>query len=99
MEGKTMAGGRWRRLPMVPSVGLLLVLAGCGGSSGSTGGLGSGDLLVAVLAPFSGADANLGPAYYAACLAAAPAINTNGGLGGRHISCQKFGTRGVPASA
>jgi len=99
MEGKTMAGGRWRRLLTVPSVGLLLVLAGCGGSSGSTGGLGSGDLLVGVLAPFSGADANLGPAYYAACLAAAPAINNNGGVGGRHITCQKFDTRGEPADA
>jgi len=94
-----MAGGRWRRLLTVPSVGLLLVLAGCGGSSGSTGGLGSGDLLVGVLAPFSGADANLGPAYYAACLAAAPAINNNGGVGGRHITCQKFDTRGEPADA
>src|SRR5438552_18616431 len=100
MEGKTMAGGRWRRLLTVPSVGLLLVLAGCGGSSGSTGGgLGSGDLLVGVLAPFSGADANLGPAYYAACLAAAHAINTNGGVGGRHITCQKFDTPGEPADA
>jgi len=95
-----MAGGRWRRLLTVPSVGLLLVLAGCGGSSGSTGGgLGSGDLLVGVLAPFSGADANLGPAYYAACLAAAPAINNSGGVGGRHITCQKFDTRGEPADA
>src|SRR5437588_4186326 len=100
MEGKTMAGGRWRRLLMVPSVGLLLVLTACGTSGGSTGGgLGSGDLLVGVLAPFSGADANLGPAYYAACLAAAPAINNNGGVGGRHVTCQKFDTRGQPADA
>jgi ABC-type branched-subunit amino acid transport system substrate-binding protein len=100
MEGKTMAGGRWRRLLAVPSVGLLLALAACGGSSAATGGgLGSGDLLVGVLAPFSGADANLGPAYYAACLAAAPAINNNGGVGGRHVTCQKFDTRGEPADA
>src|SRR5207244_8645921 len=100
MEGKTMAGGRWRRLLTVPSVGLLLILAACGGSSASTGrGLGSGHLLVGVLAPFSGADANLGPAYYAACLAAAPAINNKGGVGGRHVTCQKFDTRGEPADA
>src|SRR5437868_9610404 len=99
MEGKTMAGGRWRRLLTVPSVGLLLVLAGCGGSSGSTGGLGLGALIVGVLAPFSGPDANLGPAYYAAWLAAAPAINNNGGVGGRHVTCQKFDTRGEPADA
>src|SRR6202022_1491586 len=99
MEGKTMTGGRRRRLLAVPSVGLLLVLAGCGGSSSTGGGLGSGDLLVGVLAPFSGVDANLGPAYYAACLAAVPAINNNGGVGGRHVTCQKFDTRGEPADA
>src|ERR1700737_1767298 len=99
MEGMTMTGGRWRRLLAVPSVGLLLVLAGCGGSSPTGGGLGSGDLLVGVLAPFSGVDANLGPAYYAACLAAAPTINNNGGVGGRQIKCQQFDTRGEPADA
>jgi ABC-type branched-subunit amino acid transport system substrate-binding protein len=77
-----------------------LVLAACGGGSSNTGGgLGTGDLLVGVLAPFSGADANLGPAYYAACLAAAPEINNNGGVGGRHVTCQKFDTRGEPADA
>src|SRR5256885_16773592 len=100
MEGKTMAGGWWRRLLTVPSGGLLLMLAACGGSSASTGGgVGSGDLLVGVLAPFSGTDANVGPAYYAACLAAAPEINNNGGVGGRHVTCQKFDTRGEPADA
>ena len=77
-----------------------LLLGACGGgSSSSGGGLGSGDLLVGVLAPFSGTDAGLGPAYYAACLAAAPSINNNGGVGGRHVTCQKFDTRGEPADA
>jgi branched-chain amino acid transport system substrate-binding protein len=82
----------------ISAVAVLLVAA-CGGSSSTGGGLGSGDLLVGVLAPFSGADANLGPAYYAACLAAAPSINNNGGVGGRHVTCQKFDTRGEPADA
>jgi neutral amino acid transport system substrate-binding protein len=76
----------------------VVVLAACGGSNTpSGGGLGSGDLLVGVLAPFSGVDANLGPAYYAACLAAAPSINNNGGVGGRQVKCQQFDTRGEPA--
>ncbi|HET9783003.1 MAG TPA: ABC transporter substrate-binding protein [Candidatus Dormibacteraeota bacterium] len=86
----------------VGAAGLLaaVVLAACGGGSSSSGsGLGSGNLLVGVLAPFSGADANLGPAYYAACLAAAPEINSNGGVGGRQIQCQQFDTRGEPADA
>jgi len=55
-------------------------MAACGGSSSSSGaGLGSGDLLVGVIAPFTGVDAGLGPAYYAACLPAALSINNNGG--------------------
>ena len=77
----------------------VLMLAACGGGSSSGGGLGSGDLLVGVLAPFSGSDAALGPAYYAACLAAAPSINKNGGVGGRQVKCQQFDTRGEPADA
>jgi neutral amino acid transport system substrate-binding protein len=82
----------------VSAVGVILVFtAACGGSTSTGGGLGSGDLLVGVLAPFSGVDANLGPAYYAACLAAAPSINNNGGVGGRQVKCQQFDTRGEPA--
>jgi len=77
----------------------VLALAACGGGGSSGAGLGSGDLLVGVLAPFSGADAGLGPAYYAACLAAAPSINSNGGVGGRQVKCQQFDTRGEPADA
>lgn len=77
----------------------LLIVAACGGGGTSGGGLGSGDLLVGVLAPFSGPDANLGPAYYSACLAAAPEINSNGGVGGRQVKCQQFDTRGEPADA
>src|ERR1700738_4130344 len=87
---------RLRRLLALPSVALLLGLAACGNSpSSSTGrGLGSGAVLVGVIAPFTGADAGLGPAYYAACLPASLTINNNGGVGGRHVSCQKFDTRG-----
>jgi ABC-type branched-subunit amino acid transport system substrate-binding protein len=99
-EGKIMREGRLRRFLALPASALVLALTACGSGGGSTGGgLGSGDLLVGVLAPFSGTDANLGPAYYAACLAAAPAINNNGGVGGRHVTCQKFDTRGEPADA
>jgi neutral amino acid transport system substrate-binding protein len=76
-----------------------LVLAACGGSTSSGGGLGSGNLLVGVLAPFSGADASFGPRYLAGCYAAALSINGAGGIGGRQVSCQQFDTRGEPADA
>ncbi|HLY35159.1 MAG TPA: hypothetical protein VKU35_00435, partial [Candidatus Limnocylindria bacterium] len=58
-------GGSWRRLTARAAMPVLaiLVLAGCGGSSSTGGGLGSGPLLVGVLAPFSGADASFGPRY------------------------------------
>ncbi len=85
---------------VVAAVGAILLLAACGGGSTSTGsGLGSGPLLVGVIAPFTGVDAGLGPAYYAACLPATLSINSNGGIGGRQVSCQKFDTRGEPADA
>jgi ABC-type branched-subunit amino acid transport system substrate-binding protein len=78
---------------------IAIISAACGTSSATGSGLGSGDLLVGVVAPFTGADAGLGPAYYAACLAAAPTINQNGGVGGRKVKCQQFDTRGEPADA
>ena len=56
-------------------------------------------LLVGVVAPFTGADAALGPAYFAACLPAARAINSAGGVMGHQVSCQQFDTRGEPADA
>jgi branched-chain amino acid transport system substrate-binding protein len=83
----------------VSAVGALLLVAACGGTTPSGAGLGSGPLLVGVIAPFTGVDAGLGPAYYAACLPAALTINNNGGIGGRMLSCSKFDTRGEPADA
>jgi ABC-type branched-subunit amino acid transport system substrate-binding protein len=76
-----------------------VVLAACGGSTTTGGGLGSGPLLVGVLAPFSGADASFGPRYLAGCYAAALSINGAGGVGGRQVTCQQFDTRGEPADA
>jgi len=85
---------------LVPSIALVLVLAACGnGSSTSGNNTGTGPLLVGVIAPFTGADAGLGPAYYAACLPAALTINNNGGVLGHKVSCQQFDTRGEPADA
>jgi ABC-type branched-subunit amino acid transport system substrate-binding protein len=77
-----------------------IVLVACGGGGSSSGsGLGSGPLLVGVLAPFSGADASFGPRYLAGCYAAALSIDGAGGIGGRQLSCQQFDTKGEPADA
>ncbi|HVC05912.1 MAG TPA: ABC transporter substrate-binding protein [Candidatus Acidoferrales bacterium] len=76
---------------------LAVGLAACG--SGSTGSTSSSALLIGVIAPFTGPDAALGPAYFAACLPAARAINNAGGVMGHKVSCQEFDTRGEPADA
>jgi ABC-type branched-subunit amino acid transport system substrate-binding protein len=90
---------RSNRLGAIGAIAAVLLLAACGGSSSTGGGLGSGPLLVGVLAPFSGADASFGPRYLAGCYAASLSINGAGGIGGRQVSCQQFDTRGEPADA
>ena len=58
-----------------------------------------GSLTVAVVAPFTGADAALGPKYQTACLAASQAINLAGGILGSKLNCKVVDTRGDPADA
>src|SRR6202790_111525 len=77
---------------------LTLALAACG-SSTPGGSSSKSPLLIGVIAPFTGADAALGPAYFAACLPAARAINNAGGIMGHQVQCQQFDTRGEPADA
>jgi len=82
------------------SVSVVFVL-GAGipyGPAPSTAGA-AAPLVVGIVAPFTGADAQLGPAYFAACLPAARAINAAGGILGRQVTCKQFDTRGEPADA
>ena len=58
-----------------------------------------GAITVGVVAPFTGADAALGPKYQTACLAASQAINLSGGVLGKKVSCKVVDTRGDPADA
>lgn len=51
------------------------------------------------LAPFTGADAFLGPRYLAGCFAAASNIDAAGGVLGHPVDCKSFDTRGDPADA
>ncbi|MDX6564542.1 MAG: hypothetical protein QOE10_204 [Gaiellales bacterium] len=59
----------------------------------------AGSLTIADVAPFTGADAALGPTYLVACDAATNAINKAGGVLGSQINCKSVDTRGDPADA
>lgn len=76
-------------------IGLVGVLV-----AGTAYGVGAaGPLVVGIVAPFTGADAQLGPAYFAACLPATRIINGAGGILGQQVTCKQFDTRGEPADA
>ena len=62
-------------------------------------GASSGKITIAAVAPFTGADAALGPKYEVACYAASQAINAAGGVMGKKIACKTVDTRGDPADA
>lgn len=55
--------------------------------------------VIAVVAPFTGADAAIGPKTETACYAAADEINQAGGVLGHQITCKTVDTRGDPADA
>ncbi len=94
------------RVAVVLGAGILAAgLAACssssssGGSSSSGSSTGSGKLTIADVAPFSGADAALGPTYLASCYGATAAINQAGGVLGHQLTCKSVDTRGDPADA
>ncbi len=101
------AGAAGRRLAALGAAAVLaLGLAACaasansGGSSASSSSNGSGKTLtIADVAPFSGADAALGPTYLASCYGATTAINAAGGVLGHTLNCKSVDTRGDPADA
>jgi branched-chain amino acid transport system substrate-binding protein len=93
--------GRYGAGAVVAAAVVGLAACGSGSSNGGTGSAGpSGSaLVVADLAPFSGADAALGPTYLVACDGATQAINNAGGVLGHEFSCKGVDTRGDPADA
>ena len=100
-SGRPMRAGA-----IVTASALALGLAACGSSSGgssaggsSSAGASGGKLTVADVAPFSGADAALGPTYLASCYGATAAINKAGGVLGHTLTCKSVNTRGDPADA
>jgi ABC-type branched-subunit amino acid transport system substrate-binding protein len=91
-------GTNRRRITQIAAVVVVTAaLAACGSSkSGSSSG---GSLTIADLAPFTGADAALGPIYLASCKGATHAINAAGGVLGHQLTCKSVDTRGDPADA
>ncbi|MGH3272885.1 MAG: ABC transporter substrate-binding protein, partial [Streptosporangiaceae bacterium] len=91
---------RARAASAAAAVALVGGLAACGGSThASGGGTATGTLTFADVAPFSGADAALGPTYLVSCEGAVTAINQAGGVLGHKVSCTSADTRGDPADA
>ncbi|MGI8446493.1 MAG: ABC transporter substrate-binding protein, partial [Streptosporangiaceae bacterium] len=100
--------GRPMRAGAILAAGALATgLAACGSSSSggssaggsSSSGASGSKLTVADVAPFSGADAALGPTYLASCYGATAAINQAGGVLGHTLGCKSVDTRGDPADA
>lgn len=90
-----------RRLALVASVLALITTTVGLPVMASTAGATSfkGSITIASVAPFTGADAALGPKYETACYAAAQAINSSGGIMGDQVKCKTVDTRGDPADA
>jgi branched-chain amino acid transport system substrate-binding protein len=105
MAGTKARHGQFIRVGAVGAAAALAVgLAACSSSGSSSSGSSSGSssksaLTVADVAPFSGADAALGPTYLASCYGSTSAINAAGGVLGHTLTCKSVDTRGDPADA
>ena len=103
-EMSEVAGGRRARrsklrLLTVPAALFTLAASVVLPVSMSSAGASSSAIVVAAVAPFTGADAAIGPKNEVACYAAAQEINQAGGVLGHQISCKTVDTRGDPADA
>jgi branched-chain amino acid transport system substrate-binding protein len=88
--------GRPLAVRAAAALALTAALAACGGGSGASA---KSTLIFADVAPFSGADAALGPIYLVSCTGATNAINAAGGILGHKVACKPVDTRGEPADA
>jgi ABC-type branched-subunit amino acid transport system substrate-binding protein len=80
------------------AMALTVGLTACGGG-GRAGSSSASTLTFADVAPFSGADAALGPIYLVSCDGTTNAINKAGGILGHKVTCTTADTRGEPADA
>ena len=88
-----------RRVLVVPAIGLLSVLAGCGATATTANAGKPGPVNIGVVAPFSGSAANFGTLLSAPCDAATLLINKAGGVLGHKFQCAAVDDTGDPADA
>ncbi|HVD03761.1 MAG TPA: ABC transporter substrate-binding protein [Candidatus Dormibacteraeota bacterium] len=88
-----------RRALVIPAVGLLTVLAGCGASTPVGTPAKPGPINVGVIAPFSGSAAEFGTLLSAPCEAATLLINNAGGVLGHKLQCTAVDDTGDAADA
>jgi branched-chain amino acid transport system substrate-binding protein len=74
-------------------IGVALAASACGGSGAGTQRTMTGNLAIANLQPFSGADADFGTLMYAGCYAAVQLINRAGGALGHSLDCVMVDTQ------
>ena len=90
---------RLRLTVLLALMALVAMTIGLPGLTSKAGASSKGSITIAAVAPFTGADAALGPKYQTACYAAAQAINLSGGVLGKKVNCKTVDTRGDPADA
>lgn len=88
-----------RKALVLPLVGALTLVAGCGASTSPSNGLTKGPINIGVIAPFSGPAAEFGTLISAPCYAGADLINRAGGILGHKVQCTPVDDTGDPADA
>ncbi len=88
-----------RKALVIPVVGVMAVVAGCGSSAPSGNAIKPGPINIGVVAPFSGPAAEFGTLISAPCYAATDLINQAGGILGHKIQCTPVDDTGDPADA
>lgn len=88
-----------RRALVLPLVGVMAVVAGCGSTTSTGKAIKPGPINIGVIAPFSGPAAEFGTLISAPCYAASDLINQAGGVLGHKVQCTPVDDTGDPADA
>jgi ABC-type branched-subunit amino acid transport system substrate-binding protein len=88
-----------RKALVLPLVGVMAVVAGCGSTSSTGKAIKPGPINIGVIAPFSGPAAEFGTLISAPCYAASDLINEAGGVLGHKVQCTPVDDTGDPADA